>query len=136
VFHVCRRCDRGQSYCGAVCRAAAREASKRRARARHQASAEGRLDHRDAQTRYRERCQQRAGVTDQGGRELDKSGRLPARAEPAAAVAARSASRGESGSDGVVERAVGMLRCAFCGRASRWVRRGFVRRRWRESGVG
>lgn len=136
MFHVCRRCDRGQSYCGAVCREAARAASKRRARARHQASQEGRLDHRDAQARYRDRCQQRARVTDQGGREMDKSGTVPARAEPAAEVAAWPASRGESGSDGVVEQAIGILRCAFCGRASRWVRRGFVRRRWRESGVG
>ena len=63
---------------------------------------------------------------------MDKSETVVGRMEPSAEVAAGQASRRESGSDGVVEVESGVLRCAFCGRASRWVRRGFVQRRRRE----
>ena len=103
-----------------------RAASKRRARARHQASAEGRLDHRDAQARYRARCRLR--VTDQGSREVDKSKTVPPPAEPSIEFAIE-APRGGSESDEVVERAQGILRCGFCGRFGPWVRRSFLRRR-------
>jgi len=71
-------------------------------------------------------------VTDQGGREVDESETVAARMEPSAEVAAGQASRGESGGDGEVERGSSVLQCAFCGRASRWVRRGYVQRRRRE----
>jgi hypothetical protein len=104
-----------------------RAASKRRARARHQASAEGRLDHRDAQARYRAR--RRLQVTDQGSREVDKSKRVPPPAEPSIEIAIEAVLRGGSESDGVVERAQGILRCAFCGRFGRWMRGSFLRRR-------
>jgi hypothetical protein len=45
VIHV--RCDRGREYCGEACRAKAHEEVRRRARAKHQKSPLGRLDHRD-----------------------------------------------------------------------------------------
>jgi hypothetical protein len=92
---------------------------------------EGHLDHRDAQGRYRDRCRQRLRVTDQGGREVDKSESVAPRTEPSV-ESIEQAVRERSGIDSVVEMAAGVVRCAFCGRESRWVRRGFVRRRRRE----
>ena len=62
-FWICRHCDRGQRYCSFACRAQARRCQRRRARSRHQQSAEGRLDHRDRQRACRQRAQ--ASVTDQ-----------------------------------------------------------------------
>jgi hypothetical protein len=55
LFFACRRCDRGQRYCGEVCADEARQRSLRAARLRHQRSPEGRLDHCDRQRAYRER---------------------------------------------------------------------------------
>ncbi len=55
VFYLCRRHDRGQRYCSEACRVAARRASVRDARRRHQRSREGRMDHADRQRVYRER---------------------------------------------------------------------------------
>jgi hypothetical protein len=63
-FWICRPCDRGQRYCSPQCRASARRQQQRQANRRHQQSPEGRLDHRDRQRAYRERCAQRC-VTDQ-----------------------------------------------------------------------
>lgn len=45
VIHV--RCDRGREYCGEACKARARAQVCREARANHQKSPLGRLDHRD-----------------------------------------------------------------------------------------
>jgi hypothetical protein len=69
VFFLCSRCDRGQRYCSLACRERARVEQRRRANRRHQQSPEGRLDHRDRQRAYRERCRHRAlqaSLTDQG----------------------------------------------------------------------
>ena len=65
VFWICRHCDRGHRYCGERCRRKARRQQRRAANRRHQQSPEGRLDHRDRQRAYRERCRHRARVTDQ-----------------------------------------------------------------------
>ena len=59
MFYICRSCYRGQVYCGDRCRQKARRQQKRRANRRHQQSREGRLDHRDRQRAYRERCRLR-----------------------------------------------------------------------------
>jgi hypothetical protein len=56
VFFICEHCDRGHRYCSLSCRDHARTQQRRRANRRHQQSAEGRLDHRDRQRQYRERC--------------------------------------------------------------------------------
>jgi len=64
LFWVCRPCYRGQWYCGPSCKTAARTESKRRARARHQASPEGLLDHRDREQDRRDREAELARVTD------------------------------------------------------------------------
>ena len=62
VFTICSSCYRGQVYCGDACRGKARLRQRRRANEKHQKSPEGRLDHRDRQRVYRERCRLR--VTD------------------------------------------------------------------------
>ena len=49
IFYTCRRCDHGQIYCGEACSEKDRRRAHARAIARHQASEEGRLDHRDRQ---------------------------------------------------------------------------------------
>lgn len=112
--------------------------SKREARARHQASPEGREDHREAQQRYRDRLARLLRVTDHGGREVDKPETVPARMEPSAESSAEALPR--AGSDNAeVERSSGVLRCAFCGRESRWVRFDFLsrlRQQLPESGAG
>jgi hypothetical protein len=64
-FPICACCDRGQRYCSQPCRARARVRQRRAANRRHQQSAEGRLDHRDRQKRYRRRRHTKS-VTDQG----------------------------------------------------------------------
>ena len=63
VFYICSSCYRGHRYCGDRCRKKARREQRRRANQRHQQSREGRLDHRDRQRAYRERCRLRR-VTD------------------------------------------------------------------------
>ena len=63
MFYICNSCYRGQVYCGEGCRHRMRREQRRRANRRHQQSREGRLDHRDRQRAYRERCRLRR-VTD------------------------------------------------------------------------
>ena len=63
VFYICNSCYRGHRYCGDRCRKKAKREQRRRANQRHQQSREGRLDHRDRQRAYRERCRLRR-VTD------------------------------------------------------------------------
>ncbi len=53
----------GEVYCGDECRRRMRRRQRRRANWRYQQSREGRLDHRDRQRAYRERCRRRR-VTD------------------------------------------------------------------------
>lgn len=60
VIHV--RCDRGREYCGDVCREGGRKQVCRRARAAHQKSPLGRLDHRDRMKDFR--AARRARVMD------------------------------------------------------------------------
>lgn len=64
LFFLCRRCDRGQCYCGSDRRHEARTLHVRAARRRHQQSPEGRADHRDRNLDYRRR--KAARVMDQG----------------------------------------------------------------------
>ena len=63
VFWICCHCDRGHRYCSERCREKKRQQQTRAANKKHRKSEEGRLDHRDHQRAYRERCRLR--VTDQ-----------------------------------------------------------------------
>ena len=62
MFTICGSCYRGQVYCGERCRRRMRRNQMRLANRKHQDSPEGRLDHRDRQRIYREKCRLR--VTD------------------------------------------------------------------------
>ena len=59
VFYICNSCYRGHRYCGDSCRKKARREQRRRANRRYRQSLEARLDHRDCQRAYRERCRRR-----------------------------------------------------------------------------
>ena len=102
LFAICPACDRGHAYCAARCRTLARRRSVQAAKARHQRSPEGRLDHRDHQRAYRARCRVRDHTSPAGSRYA----RLHARdVSPAPAPEP--------------------TRCVVCGRVSRWlIRRG------------
>jgi len=60
---ICRRCDRGNIYCGPACSQQARRASLRAAGQRYQRSRRGRFTHAERQRRYRRRLNK---VTHQG----------------------------------------------------------------------
>jgi len=47
LFFICPPCDRGHGYCRDRCRELGRRAVRRRIRAFHQATEDGRADHRD-----------------------------------------------------------------------------------------
>src|ERR1035438_8417639 len=64
TFFLCSHCDRGHRYSSQACSQRARQEQRRRANQRHQRSPEGRLDHRDRQRDYRQRCEQRTPVTE------------------------------------------------------------------------
>ena len=83
MFYVCRHCDRGQIYCGFASRCEARRRSLKAARARHQGSELGRLDHRDHQRAYRARPKLVSPrVMDQGSPPPGSSRTVPPPAEP------------------------------------------------------
>ena len=52
---VCRRCDRGNRYCGRLCRGLARAEARRQAAQRYQRSWRGRLAHALRSRRWRQR---------------------------------------------------------------------------------
>ncbi|MCP4288719.1 MAG: hypothetical protein GY792_30565 [Gammaproteobacteria bacterium] len=60
---ICRRCDRGNIYCGSACSHRARCESQRTAARRYQHTHRGRLAHAQRQRRYRSRGRK---VTHQG----------------------------------------------------------------------
>jgi ferredoxin len=105
LFFVCSTDYRGQTYCGSICRAAARVVSARAARMRHERSTEGRLDHRDRQRAYRMRL--RARVTDHASPAVTLPSKMsPPRSEPTPRAPVRA----------------DLATCARCGCASAWVR--------------
>jgi hypothetical protein len=81
---VCRKCDRGQIYCGKDCSLNARRSRQREARRRYQASDRGRQMHADRSRRYRAR---NGRLTDHG-RQLSTA---PAKTHETACGGARAA---------------------------------------------
>ena len=95
---VCRRCDRGQIYCGRPCAAAARRAAQRAAGRRYQQSRPGRFAHAARARRYRARSKivtHQGSVTPVGGDLLASKAVLPASnlVEPASVSCARCGAR-------------------------------------------
>jgi len=71
---ICRRCDRGNIYCGLRCSFAARMESLRAAGKRYQDSPKGRMNHALRQRRYRTRSNK---VTHQGSSDTPSDDLLP-----------------------------------------------------------
>lgn len=115
AFLICRRCDRGQRYCGPHCATTARRERRRASNRRDQNTFRGRLFHARRQHRLRERQQK---VTDQGSVAGVRDGVLA----PGRAV---------SGVDGMNRRpfpSPSWPHCHFCGhRCTQWVRFRFLR---------
>ena len=108
LFPVCTCCDRGQRYCSQECREQVRVCQRRAANRRHQQSAEGRLDHRDRQRRYRRRRHTKS-VTDQGSQTADPDS--PSKREQVIRQRAASPFVLRARGPRVFE-----LRCVVCGR--------------------
>jgi hypothetical protein len=86
---ICRRCDRGQVYCGPDCALGVRLRNQRDARRRYQATDRGRRMHADRSRRYRARGSR---VTDQGPTLSPQPETAPAAAvaaQPSVMIAAR-----------------------------------------------
>ena len=113
LFFLCPECDRGQRYCSNPCRQQARLRQRRAANRRHQQSPEGRLDHRDRQRHYRERCRQ-AGVTDHGSISIACS--ASSSCEPDPVLASTSPCRPQ-----LRHRPTIRLCCRVCGRSGRFI---------------
>jgi hypothetical protein len=130
VFVICRPCDRGQRYCSSECRIPALRQQRRRANRRHQHSPEGRLDHRDRQRQYRQRCAQRR-VTDTSSQVLTLPGtiaRCPPETEKIVRVGFSASALGcrlpvscpgRAGEHR--HRPLALLRCVICGRSGRFI---------------
>lgn len=106
-FFVCESCDRGQLYCGETCRYQARLRKCGEYDRKHQRSLEGRRDHADRQSAYRQR-QAVEKVTDQGSTRPDESGIVRVDWIRALSVMILLMQAMLSG--------VGLARCRFCGR--------------------
>lgn len=67
LFFLCKKCDRGQRYCDAVCRTVGQQEMRRRAAARYRQTAEGKAGQRDRQRAFRARQEPNGvSVTHQG----------------------------------------------------------------------
>jgi hypothetical protein len=136
VFYVCRQCDRGQIYCNFKCRRLAVIVQKRRARARHQSTPEGRLDHRDRQRAFRARQRERPepSVTDGGSGEIRVLVTSPLAAQAPAATTVATlvgpevnvhVTQQETPKVSTSAQA-GTVCCAFCHRKSLYIRHGYL----------
>lgn len=111
---LCRRCDRGQRYCGTDCSQQARQASLREAACRYQASYRGRVAHAQRARRYRAR--RKIEIVTHQGSPMAVPDAVVAPSPPAAPT--------------LITAIPVCRRCQRCGApVSQWLRSGFVRRR-------
>ena len=117
MFYICSSCYRGQVYCGDRCRQKARRQQRRLANRRYQQSEEARLDHRDRQRDYRQRCRLR-GVTDHTSAGNGRSGKI---GEPARETGRSTPLAEELQDRPRFERLPSAIRpvCMLCGRGGR-----------------
>ena len=122
VFYVCRRCDRGQAFCGLECRRVRRRAVVRAAKQRYRRHVLVREDERD---RQRER---RARVRDHGSQEVALKASVPAVAMSAPMDGGdRVRGAHDASNEVLVDESgptEGAVPCAMCGRRTRFVRVG------------
>ena len=117
VFYICNSCYRGHRYCGDSCREKARGEQLRLADQRYRESEEARLDHRDRQREYRERCRHRR-VTDHTSAGNGRSGKI---GEPSRETGRSTLVAGELQDRPRFERLQSAIRpvCILCGRGGR-----------------
>jgi hypothetical protein len=122
VFYICRRCDRGQAFCGLDCRQVRRRAVVRAAKLRYRRHVLVLEDERD---RQRER---RARVRDHGSQEV-----APEASVPAVAMSAPMDGGDRVGGEHDASNEVpvdelrptgGAVPCAMCRKLTRFVRVG------------
>lgn len=126
VFHVCRRCDRGQAYCGAECHDVSRARQVQAAKERYRKHELVLADERDRQRERRRR------VRDQGSKEVAPEGSVPPDATCPPMDGGGRVGGDDANSNGPVgglRPAGGNVRCAFCEALSWFVRVGPLRRR-------
>ena len=110
---ICRRCDRGNIYCGSRCSQQSRRDSLREAARRYQRTRRGRFTHAERQRRYRQRPQK---VTHQGS--------APIADHDSLSPESRTAIRQSPGSPPIPSQG---LHCHFCRRpCSAFVRLDFL----------
>jgi len=124
VVYICSHCDRGQQYCGAGCRDAARRTRVSAAGARFQQTPRGRRNHARRQCEYRQRLAARGNVTHQGCRLEARAESVEPCATPLLSSVAAAVSKGSTGLGGR------LYRCTVCHELCEpWVRVDFLRRR-------
>jgi hypothetical protein len=112
---ICRRCDRGNIYCGDACAKPARAASLSRARHKYQSSRPGRFLNAQRQRQFRARRQQK--VTHHGSSAAAVNDLLPL-----------VLSLVQNSDKQVIPAANTALHCHFCGeQCSAFLRRDFIR---------
>ena len=105
---ICRKCDRGNIYCGPICAKRSRTKNHQLANQKYQATAYGRRSHAYRQSRYRERQKQK--VTDQGSIVLPTRDVLPS-----------------APNEPKMQQKEGDFCCNFCGATIIHLRYGFLR---------
>jgi hypothetical protein len=127
---LCRRCDRGNRYCGRSCRRQARDAARREAASRYQRSRRGRLAHAARSRRWRQRRAAAGGddaqnVTHQGSQSGATAAPLAAWTNNTTASSPLDIATTAEPQDAAATTAWHCRRCAVAQPA--WVRQGFVR---------
>lgn len=113
---ICRRCDRGNVYCGDACAKPARAESLRRAGRKYQASRPGQFSNARRQRQHRARRQQK--VTHQGSSVIAANDLLPLALSLLQNIHKHAASAAKTA-----------IHCHFCGGpCSAFIRLGFLRR--------
>ena len=115
VFAVCRRCDRGQVYCGKRCSLEARREVRRKSQRLYRQTPWGRKDHRDNE---RDRRERRRNETRSVGVRSSAMVGGSVRVTSPVLYAAALASRGSNGGEFNHEEPC----CGICGRPGRFVR--------------
>ena len=117
---ICRRCDRGNIYCGKECASKARTHRHREANKRYGQSSKGRFTSAARSRRYRQNQSAKKIVTDQGS--TPKGADAPLRSNPEAAP-----ERGESGETRII-RSFPEILCTGCRQPlGSWARTGYLR---------
>lgn len=130
---LCSRCDRGNRYCGRVCRRHARDAARRETARRYQRSQRGRAAHAQRARRWRQRAAARASAATAQTQNVTHQGcSAGGIAAPLAAWTHDSAiSRADIAAEAPALQEVATTTTRHCRRCAAllpgWLRQGFVR---------